>query len=248
MNVGAGAELDLSDTSYSEHIQPILEQSCASCHATGQAGSDHFALDTAADAERAAAGIQFFTESRVMPPWPASALSLQFVNDRSLSDEEVARIRAWAEAGGAIDVDPETPVETTRPPSFLEDRDIVMTAHDGPYQHATDVVDEYRCMVFEPGNSELEYIIGSHFEPDQKEIAHHAIVSLVSGSLRDQISELEAQDPEAGWQCYGGLNNLAATQDDSVQRLSGWAPGGPCLLYTSPSPRDATLSRMPSSA
>ena len=25
-------------------------------------------------------------------------------------------------------------------------------------------------------------------------------------------------------------------------------PGGPCLLYTSPSPRDATLSRMPSSA
>ena len=24
--------------------------------------------------------------------------------------------------------------------------------------------------------------------------------------------------------------------------------GGPCLLYTSPSPRDATLSRMPSSA
>ena len=26
------------------------------------------------------------------------------------------------------------------------------------------------------------------------------------------------------------------------------APGGACLLYTSPSPRDATLSRMPSSA
>ena len=25
-------------------------------------------------------------------------------------------------------------------------------------------------------------------------------------------------------------------------------PFGPCLLYTSPSPRDATLSRMPSSA
>ena len=25
-------------------------------------------------------------------------------------------------------------------------------------------------------------------------------------------------------------------------------PGDPCLLYTSPSPRDATLSRMPSSA
>ena len=35
--------------------------------------------------------------------------------------------------------------------------------------------------------------------------------------------------------------------------LTGWLPGqvfqsGICLLYTSPSPRDATLSRMPSSA
>ena len=35
---------------------------------------------------------------------------------------------------------------------------------------------------------------------------------------------------------------------------TGWAKdytmnyGNPCLLYTSPSPRDATLSRMPSSA
>ena len=29
---------------------------------------------------------------------------------------------------------------------------------------------------------------------------------------------------------------------------AGGARGNPCLLYTSPSPRDATLSRMPSSA
>ena len=31
-------------------------------------------------------------------------------------------------------------------------------------------------------------------------------------------------------------------------RLNGFTPGWTCLLYTSPSPRDATLSRMPSSA
>ena len=32
------------------------------------------------------------------------------------------------------------------------------------------------------------------------------------------------------------------------RRVSGWASVTGCLLYTSPSPRDATLSRMPSSA
>ena len=35
-------------------------------------------------------------------------------------------------------------------------------------------------------------------------------------------------------------------EDDKVSILSGVFEG--CLLYTSPSPRDATLSRMPSSA
>ena len=40
-----------------------------------------------------------------------------------------------------------------------------------------------------------------------------------------------------------------AAQDPSVDQVFV-APGnaGTCLLYTSPSPRDATLSRMPSSA
>ena len=42
--------------------------------------------------------------------------------------------------------------------------------------------------------------------------------------------------------CAGGNINLNETADDATSW--SWS----CLLYTSPSPRDATLSRMPSSA
>ena len=49
---------------------------------------------------------------------------------------------------------------------------------------------------------------------------------------------------------YGGIE-----EDDSIYHVLGWTCVGlsiwyasTCLLYTSPSPRDATLSRMPSSA
>ena len=35
---------------------------------------------------------------------------------------------------------------------------------------------------------------------------------------------------------------------DAGSEGAGWSTNIPCLLYTSPSPRDATLSRMPSSA
>ena len=48
-----------------------------------------------------------------------------------------------------------------------------------------------------------------------------------------------------------GLYSIDGKQLDSggmVDFLADWADRYPCLLYTSPSPRDATLSRMPSSA
>ena len=52
-----------------------------------------------------------------------------------------------------------------------------------------------------------------------------------SFSITDLVSELEKLTKQDNW-LYQGKN---------IQELS-------CLLYTSPSPRDATLSRMPSSA
>ena len=43
-----------------------------------------------------------------------------------------------------------------------------------------------------------------------------------------------------------GDSRVDMPRDEGFPALA--TPGGDCLLYTSPSPRDATLSRMPSSA
>ena len=43
---------------------------------------------------------------------------------------------------------------------------------------------------------------------------------------------------------YSGLDQINTDNVGNLQLVWSWA----CLLYTSPSPRDATLSRMPSSA
>ena len=47
------------------------------------------------------------------------------------------------------------------------------------------------------------------------------------------------------WQLLGPLSYLALPGDYLATEIAG---AQVCLLYTSPSPRDATLSRMPSSA
>ena len=49
--------------------------------------------------------------------------------------------------------------------------------------------------------------------------------------------------------CSGNSNTQVRAISGAVQKLVSKAiHEKPCLLYTSPSPRDATLSRMPSSA
>ena len=57
------------------------------------------------------------------------------------------------------------------------------------------------------------------------------------------VLTLEGADTD----CYQGNNDLTAMVSGGVPPYNyQWSNG--CLLYTSPSPRDATLSRMPSSA
>ena len=45
-----------------------------------------------------------------------------------------------------------------------------------------------------------------------------------------------------------GDRDTSLNEGQKVEYEVGQGKKGPCLLYTSPSPRDATLSRMPSSA
>ena len=55
------------------------------------------------------------------------------------------------------------------------------------------------------------------------------------------------------WALLAPLPQTVAVQgklqpSSGVHSIEAFVPGVVCLLYTSPSPRDATLSRMPSSA
>mgnify|MGYP003313899642 CR=1 FL=1 len=75
------------------------------------------------------------------------------------------------------------------------------------------------------------------------------ILGLPKGSLQNATLDLFEK---AGWNIYVSSRSYKPTSDDKelelrlirAQEIGRYV----CLLYTSPSPRDATLSRMPSSA
>ena len=73
--------------------------------------------------------------------------------------------------------------------------------------------------------------------------------TLGSYSIKEAVERANV-DPNEIEDVIMGCAQQQGSQALNIGRLSGIAAGLPitCLLYTSPSPRDATLSRMPSSA
>ena len=222
------AQVDIPDGEFAATVQPILETNCVSCHEAEAAGNHTVPLETAGDAAQIAEDIALVTESRFMPPWPASDLGPEFEHDYSLTDEEIATIAEWSEDGGGLDVDPDTELEADDPPFDEIERDLVVPPAEA-YVGSTEVRDDYRCQVHEIEDPEGDgtWVTGMGFEPDQLEIVHHSIVFRVPAEGMAEARRLEALDPQPGWQCFGTANMAT----DGVISIGGWAPGQQPRVY-----------------
>src|SRR3982751_305246 len=79
---------------FNRDIAPILYQKCVNCHRQGEVAP--FSLLTYQDAAKRAKLIASVTEARVMPPWKAEPGYNHFLDERRLTDAEIAAIRTWA--------------------------------------------------------------------------------------------------------------------------------------------------------
>ena len=87
-------------------------------------------------------------------------------------------------------------------------------------------------------------------------VALFLTISALSAVSGDGSDPLDPSDGGADWDGDGLTNaeeqnhgtNMNNADSDGDGLPDGWEVNNGCLLYTSPSPRDATLSRMPSSA
>ena len=226
-------------------VQPILEAKCVSCHTSGGPGWSTVALDTAGDASEIAADIAFVTGINFMPPWLPSDLSPQFVHDWSLSDDEKAAIAAWADAGGGLDVGPDTALAARVQTIIPIEEDQKIGPRDGLYTGYSRADgepvkrDDYRCQAHEVTDPESDgtWVRGFEFRPDQADVVHHAIVYRVPAGAADAVAaKIAAEDAieaaeglsdEPGWTCFG----LSGLRADGVYAIQGWAPGQPPTIY-----------------
>ena len=126
-------------------ISPIVEGRCVSCHQDGEIAP--FSLTDYADAGPIAEALASSVEARTMPPWGAEPGHRDYLRDPSLTDDQVALFRAWADAGApegdaASAGDPLPELES--PPITVHETlrsDLAYTVQGDP--------DDYRCFVID---------------------------------------------------------------------------------------------------
>ncbi len=224
--------------SYAQTIEPILEQHCASCHNSGQFGAHTIAMDDAGDVQAVSDGIKTVTQTGYMPPWFASDEGVELAHKPTISDEEIAALAAWSDAGGPLDVDPDTELKpTAEAAELLPRRDQELRIE--PYTGSLDNTNDYRCFVLEPEITEPTFMTGYAFIGDKVDQLHHAQVFHISEEQREHASTKEGVDGQPGWSCYSGpdLRGRRPDRDPGKERprdvgfagqanlVAGWVPG-----------------------
>jgi mono/diheme cytochrome c family protein len=188
----AGAE----DITYAEHVAPIIQENCQICHQPGSIAP--FSLLTYSDVRRVGGLIKARVSERIMPPWHIDrTIGIQeFKNDRGLSDEEIATIVAWVDAGT-----PEGDPADLPPPADFPDPDAWQLAPEfgepdlvvasEPYTLAAQTQDKWFRPVTETGLTEPRWVKAIEIRPvgaETRRITHHVLAFLVQDEEDSEMS------------------------------------------------------------
>jgi len=203
--------------SWHANVGPLVEQKCGGCHVEG--GIAPFALETYAQAHAWRDAVKAAVTSRHMPPWSPSNECAQYVEDRSLTEEQVALLTGWVDAG-APEGNPSDAPPVPRPLTVglsRVDATLKMPTAYTPQKNP----DDYRCFVLDWPYADLRYVTGFRANPGNVGIVHHVIAFLAEPQQVAAAQALDDQEPGPGYTCFGG----AGLNSGRTAWLGSWAPG-----------------------
>ena len=213
---GESTTSDGSALTYYKDTKPILDARCANCHVPG--GIAPFALVTFADVQEHAGAVKAAVADRTMPPWMPADGCNDYVNDRSLTEEQIDVIVRWVD-GGAAEGDP---ADEGAPLDVGDSRALSRVDLEVGMPDAYTMVetpDEYRCFVLDWPESDTTYVTGMGVEPGNAAVVHHVIAFLAPPSRVDDVLALDAADDAPGYQCFGGPGFAGN------EWVGAWVPG-----------------------
>jgi hypothetical protein len=164
-----------------------------------------------------------------MPPWHPVKGHGKFIDERRLTDDEVAMLKNWYAtdmAEGPADKLPE-------PPKFASDwllgePDMIVRMPKA-YTMRADGSDIYRSFVIPLDLKEDKWVAGFEVRPSARAVLHHVIIRI------DQSGEARKADGAKGTPGFSGMRGIGRSSrrggsndvfSGSLGGLGGWAVGG----------------------
>lgn len=224
--VAVGAKTDKTDkkptgpkpaaVTYAKDIAPIIQKNCLTCHRAGEVAP--FALENYKQAAAKAQMLKLVTTKRSMPPWKAESHG-EFLDERRLSDGEIATIAKWADSGaqeGDKKVTPPNP--KFRSGWKIGEPDAIFGMQE-TYQVGPEGRDEYHCFVIPTNYTEDKWVSAVEVHPGNRAIVHHVIAYI---DQNGKARKLDEADPGPG---YVNPTPGAGPGFFPTAFFGGWAPG-----------------------
>ncbi|HEY1676960.1 MAG TPA: thiol-disulfide isomerase [Candidatus Sulfotelmatobacter sp.] len=206
-------------------MAPILQKNCQTCHRPGEAAP--FPLITYEQVRPWATSMKRVVSQKIMPPWYADPKVGHFANDRSLTQQEISTIVAWANAG-AQEGDPKDlpPAKNWVEGWGMPKPDVVFQLPH-PFQVPASGIVEYQYVIIPTGFTKDMWVQAAEARPTDRSVVHHIIAY-----LREPGSNyFKGQKPgvffEAPPPKQDDKNDTSALASDF---LIGYAPGQPAEI------------------
>jgi hypothetical protein len=202
---------------YSEHVAPIIYKHCSGCHRPGEAGP--FPLLSYIDASSRAKLIKYVTTTRFMPPWPADAGYVHFIDEKVLSKKEIAIIAKWVDEGAPEGDRAKAPAAPEFPKgSQLGKPDMVISFRE-PFQIPGDGQDRFMLMRVPYKMEQDREISVIEVVPGNRKLVHHVNAQLLSyepGKRKDVFAGEVAVDINDFPDKLSAYKALALANDDGT--------------------------------
>lgn len=218
------AQAAKAPVTWSRQIAPIVYRNCTTCHHPG--GGGPFSLLTYREAWRRGPQMVQVTQSRFMPPWLPAPGYGDFADTRRLSDQEVALIRRWVEAGMPEGDRTQAPPPPHYDATWQAGKPDLILKVQRPYMLVASGTDVFHNFILPYPLTQTHYIRAMEILPSVPWIVHHCNV------LIDRTASYRRLHPDNWKDGFPGmeLEVDAGNTFDPDSHFLFWKPDTPVLV------------------
>jgi hypothetical protein len=190
---------------FHKDVEPILQKHCQECHRPGEIAP--FSLLSYQDARPWAKAIRGDILTKKMPPWFADPLYGHFMNDRSLSADEISTLVSWVDTGAKEGDAKDAPKALAFVDGWnMQKPDVVLGMSESFHLPAKGDI-PYQYVVLPTKFTEDKWVQMAEARPSDRMVVHHVVIFI--------------RDPESKWLREAKTGVPFVPEGGNFQNISG---------------------------